>query len=77
MKKFNQIASRIRYETIKLVHESKTAHLGSCLSCIDILVATYFSKLLFKSKVNNKQNLKDTFILKDYRKHLPRQQKTS
>ena len=63
MKKFNQIANRIRYETIKLVHESKTAHLGSCLSCIDILVITYFSKLLFKSKVNNKQNLKDTFIL--------------
>ena len=47
--KLKKIANKIRYETIKLVHETKTAHLGSCLSCIDILVATYFSNIVFKS----------------------------
>lgn len=63
MKKFKKIADKVRYETIKLVHETKTAHLGSCLSCIDILIVNYFSNLILKSKVNNKSLLKDTFIL--------------
>ena len=39
-----KISKQVRYETIKLVHLTKTAHLGSSLSCIDILVASYFSK---------------------------------
>jgi len=63
MKKLKKIANQIRYETIKLVHDTKTAHLGSCLSCIDIIVANYFSNILFKKKINDKQKLKDTFIL--------------
>ena len=31
-----KISKQVRYETIKLVHLTKTAHLGSSLSCIDI-----------------------------------------
>jgi len=58
-----KIAKQTRYETIKLVHLTKTAHLGSSLSCIDILVYTYFSKRGLKNKINNLKNLKETFIL--------------
>ena len=58
-----KIAKQVRYETIKLVHLTKTAHLGSSLSCIDILVAAYFSKNGLKNKVNNLKNIKETFIL--------------
>jgi len=58
-----KIAKQVRYETIKLVHLTKTAHLGSSLSCVDILVFIYFSKKGLKNKVNNLKNLKQTFIL--------------
>jgi len=58
-----KIAKQVRYETIKLVHQTKTAHLGSSLSCIDILVFIYFSKIGLKNKINNLKNLKQTFIL--------------
>ena len=61
--KLKKIANTVRYETIKLVHQTKTAHLGSCLSCIDILVATYFSNIIFRSRVNFRSRLKDTFVL--------------
>ena len=39
--KLKSISNKIRLKTIKLVHETNTAHLGSCLSCIDILVARF------------------------------------
>jgi transketolase len=58
-----KISKQVRYETIKLVHLTKTAHLGSSLSCIDILVASYFSKKGLKNNVNNFKNIKETFIL--------------
>ena len=58
-----KIAKQVRYETIKLVHLTKTAHLGSSLSCVDILVAAYFSTNGLKNKVNNLKNIKETFIL--------------
>ena len=65
-KKYNylkKISKQVRYETIKLVHLTGTAHLGSSLSCIDILVASYFSKNGLKNNVNNLKNVKETFIL--------------
>ena len=58
-----KISKSIRYEVIRLVHETGTAHLGSALSCIDILVSIYFSKNGLNKKVNDKKNVKDTFIL--------------
>ncbi len=32
-------AKKLRLDIIELSHKSKTAHIGSCLSCVDILVA--------------------------------------
>ncbi|QEP42782.1 transketolase [Ectothiorhodospiraceae bacterium BW-2] len=40
-----QIACVLRKQIIENSHKSHTPHLGSCLSCVDILVALYFSKL--------------------------------
>ncbi|MBB3213001.1 transketolase [Herbaspirillum sp. Sphag1AN] len=39
------IASRIRGRIIATSHQTHTPHLGSCLSCVDILIAAYFSTL--------------------------------
>ncbi len=39
------IARRIRGAIVELSHRSKTAHLGSALSCVDILVAAYWTAL--------------------------------
>ena len=60
---FEKISKNLRYELIKLIHKTKTSHLGSSLSCIDILVGIYFSKNGIGSNANNKKNLKNTFIL--------------
>ena len=62
-KTFNKISKELRYELIKLIYNTQTSHLGSSLSCIDILIGIYFSKNGLGSKVNNKKNLKNTFIL--------------
>lgn len=40
-----QIANRIRYTLVRLSHQSKTPHLGSSLSCVDLLVAAYWGTL--------------------------------
>jgi transketolase len=39
------LARRIRGRVVSLSHRGKSPHLGSCLSCIDILVAAYFGVL--------------------------------
>jgi transketolase len=39
------IARQLRYRIVETSHRSGTPHLGSCLSCVDILVAVYFSIL--------------------------------
>ena len=62
-KNLQKVANEIRFELIKLIHRSKTSHLGSSLSCVDILVAIYFSRYGLGSNINNKKKLKDTFIL--------------
>ena len=38
-------ARQLRYRIVVTSHRSGTPHLGSCLSCVDILVAAYFSVL--------------------------------
>ena len=40
-----KIASQIRYKLVKLSYSKKTPHLGSSLSCVDILVSAYFSAI--------------------------------
>ncbi len=39
------VASKIRARTISNSHLTQTPHLGSCLSCVDFLVAVYFHGL--------------------------------
>ena len=44
-KKLERIAAELRGEVIGLSHRAKTPHLGSSLSCIDLLVALYWNFL--------------------------------
>ncbi len=39
------MARRIRREIVQMSHRARAPHLGSCLSCVDILVAAYWSAL--------------------------------
>ena len=60
--KLQNIANEIRARIITTSHETNTPHLGSCLSCTDILVAAYFNGL--NIDVNKpKDPLRDRFIL--------------
>jgi transketolase len=45
LEELKQTASRIRQQVIQLSHSAETPHLGSSLSCVDILVAAYWSVL--------------------------------
>ena len=56
------IARQIRIRLIEMSHNSRAAHLGSALSCVDILVALYWSKLNFDPKKPDAQD-RDRFIL--------------
>lgn len=40
-----KIAAEIRGRIISTSHNTHTPHLGSCLSCVDILIAAYFSAM--------------------------------
>lgn len=42
IERLNGIARQLRVRTIENSHRTGTPHLGSCLSCIDILTASYF-----------------------------------
>ncbi|MDD2654822.1 MAG: transketolase [Candidatus Omnitrophica bacterium] len=44
----DKIASKIRKEIINVANASKSPHVGSALSCTDILVALYFRIMKFK-----------------------------
>ena len=46
--KFSGIATNIRKKIIKIANKSKSPHVGTCLSCVDILVSLYFYKLQFE-----------------------------
>jgi len=54
MKKLEKIAKDIRLRVIELLYRHKAAHLGSCMSCIEILVSLYFGGVMRK---------KDKFLL--------------
>jgi transketolase len=57
-----KIAKIARSRIILNSYKSKTPHLGSCLSCVDILIALYFYKLKIDPK-NFKSLVRDRFIL--------------
>lgn len=56
------LACSIRGKLVKISHQAQAAHLGSCLSCTDILVAAYWGFLKIDPKKTNDPN-RDRFIL--------------
>lgn len=56
------IASQIRGKIIEMSHNAKAAHLGSALSCVDILVAVYWTALSIDPQKPDDPN-RDRFIL--------------
>jgi transketolase len=45
IQKLEKLASVTRARIIETSHKTNTPHLGSCLSCVDILIAAYFHSL--------------------------------
>ena len=57
-----RLARDVRVRIIENSHRTQTPHLGSCLSCVDILVAAYFHTLRLDTE-NPRNPLRDRFIL--------------
>ena len=58
----SEISKYLRYKTIKTSHEASIPHLGSCLSCVEILVYLYWSELNLDPLKPSSEN-RDRFIL--------------
>jgi len=56
------IARQLRFKLIQMSHAAGTPHLGSALSCVDILVAAYW-KILQIDPAHPDDPLRDRFIL--------------
>jgi transketolase len=56
------ISSKIRGKIVELSHKAETPHLGSSLSCVDIIVSLYWKILKIDPK-NPKDPNRDRFIL--------------
>ena len=57
-----QLASELRFKIIRQSHLSDIPHLGSCLSCLDILAVLYF-KILNVDPKNPENSERDRFVL--------------
>jgi len=55
-------ARKLRYRVVETSHRAGIPHLGSCLSCLDILVAAYFSVLNIDTS-RPRDPSRDRFIL--------------
>jgi len=62
VEKLERIACEIRAKIIENSHKTQTPHLASCLSSVDILVASYFSTLRLNTKSPQTPD-RDRFIL--------------
>lgn len=62
IKTLEQLARTLRYRVIRTSHLSGTPHLGSCLSCLDLLVYFYWQVLKIDPK-NPRAAARDRFIL--------------
>jgi len=60
--KLNEISNLLRYRTVKTSHDASIPHLGSCLSCVEILVYLYWIELNLNPLNSNDQD-RDRFIL--------------
>jgi transketolase len=56
------IIKELRKEIFRIMHYSKSSHIGGCLSCIDILYTLYF-KIMDCKKIKEKSPERDIFIL--------------
>ena len=56
------IAREMRARIVENSHRTQTPHLGSCLSCVDILVAAYFAALRL-DPAKPRDPLRDRFVL--------------
>ncbi|MDC3193531.1 transketolase [Alphaproteobacteria bacterium] len=61
-KSLAEISSLLRYQIIQMCHDSKSAHLGSSLSCVDILSTLYFQVLNVRADMPDWSE-RDIFIL--------------
>ena len=57
-----KISFFLRKKIIEISYQTKAHHIGSELSCIDILVALYFNIMNINAKTPNDKN-RDFFIL--------------
>lgn len=62
MKQLEVIAAKIRREVVRMSHDSRTPHLGSSLSVVDILTAVYWTCLSI-DPLNPDAEERDKFIL--------------
>jgi len=62
IEQLERMAAMLRARIIENSHKTKTPHLGSCLSCVDILVALYFGTLRI-SPEDPRAPTRDRFIL--------------
>lgn len=62
MHNLEDIAKKIRGKITEISHKSGTPHLGSSLSCVDIIVAAYWTKLRIDPK-DSLNRTRDRFIL--------------
>ncbi len=62
IQELERIARTIRARVVETSHKSQIPHLGSCLSCVDILVAAYFGVLRIDAS-NPSEERRDRFIL--------------
>lgn len=58
----HRVARELRFRTVRTSHLSGTPHLGSCLSCLDLLVYLYW-RVLKVHPANPRDSERDRFIL--------------
>ena len=63
LRKLKKICNNIRFEIIKMCNKSKSAHLASSLSCVDILVVSLWKILKIKKYKNKQIFIHDKFIV--------------
>lgn len=62
LSEIEKLTRKIRGKVVELTHQADVAHLGSALSCVDILAILFWKILNIDSK-NSKYPLRDRFIL--------------
>ncbi len=63
MTDLTRTAAQVRARLVRMSHDAKAGHLGSQLSCVDILVALYFGGVLKVDPKNPAMPDRDRFIL--------------